>query len=101
MELVRTKNLILQRKQPNNAFANIKKIKNETNVTVRDVVPVKKEEELAIVKHPIQRKMEKNMKQDKNIASIEASKEKSLVKIKPEGGQLRPTVDAATMRRLD
>ena len=100
MELVRTKNLILKRKQPNNAFANIKKIKNETDVTVRHVVPIKKEEELAVVKHPIQRKMEKNIKQDKKIASIEANKEKSLVKIKPEGGQLRSTVDAATVRRL-
>ena len=78
----------------------LKKIKNETDVTVRDVVPIKKEEELAIVKHPIQRKMEKNIKQDKKIASIEANKEKSLVKIKPEGGQLRPIVDAATMRCL-
>ena len=100
MELVRTKNLIRKRKQPNNAFANIKKIKNETDVTVRDVVLIKKEEKLAIVKHPIQRKMENNIKQDKKIASIEANKEKSLVKIKPEGGQLRPTVDAATMRLL-
>ena len=60
MDVVRTKNLILKRKQPNNAFANIKKIKNETDITVRDVVPIKAGgEDLAIVKHPIQRKMEK------------------------------------------
>ena len=55
MDVVRTKNLILKRKQPNNAFANTKKVKNETDVTVRDVVPIKKEgEDVAIVKHPIQ-----------------------------------------------
>ena len=68
MELVRIKNLILKRKQPNNTFANIKKIKNETDVTVRDVVPIKEEEEdskLAIVKHPIQRKMEKKLNKTK------------------------------------
>ena len=39
MEVVRTKNLVLKRKQPNNRLANIKKIKNETDVRVRDVVP--------------------------------------------------------------
>ena len=42
--------------------------------------------------------MEKNMKKDKKIASIETSKD--LVRIKAEGGELRPTVNAATMRRL-
>ena len=38
------------------------------------------------------------MKKDKKIASIETSKD--LVRIKAEDGELRPTVDAATMRRL-
>ena len=36
-------------------------MKTETEVYVRDVVPKKEEDsELALVKHPIQRKMEKN-----------------------------------------
>ena len=54
MNLDRTHNIILKRKNPNNELANIKKIKNETDLRVRDVV-----------KHPIQRKLEKNIKKDK------------------------------------
>ena len=42
MDLVRTKNLLLKRKHPNNKLANIKKMKNETEVYVRDVVPKKR-----------------------------------------------------------
>ena len=54
MNLDRTHNIILKRKNPNNELANIKKIKNETDLRVRDVV-----------KHPIQRKLEKNIKKYK------------------------------------
>ena len=44
--------------------------------------------------------MEKNMQKDKQLARIATSKETAVVKIKPEGEEIRPTVDAATMRRL-
>ena len=40
------------------------------------------------------------MKKDKKIASREAKKETALVKIKSEGGNLWPKVDASAMRRL-
>ena len=43
MDEVRTRNLILKRKIPKNDAVNIKKIKNETKVTVRDVVPLVEE----------------------------------------------------------
>ena len=39
MEEVRTKNLVLKRKHPKNEAVNIKKIKSETEVKVRDVKP--------------------------------------------------------------
>ena len=106
MDLGRTRNIVLKRKQPNNQLANIKKVKNETHVRVRDVVP-KSELELAlptsneIVKHPIQRKLEKNMQKDKKLACIVGSKnnDTALVKIKPEW-EMPATVDISTIRRL-
>ena len=75
----RTHKIILKRRHPNNKLTNIKKIKNETDIRVRDVVP-KEEIELAIptsrelVKHPIQRKLEKNTQKDKKLARIVSSK---------------------------
>ena len=63
MELIRTKNIILKRKNDTlPELGNIKMIKNETDIRVRDVVP--RSENKAIlpysdIKHPIQRKMEK------------------------------------------
>ena len=97
MELGRTCNIILKRKHPNNKLANIKKTKNETDIRVRDVVP-KKEIELAIptsrelVKHPIQRKLEKNMQKDKKLARIVSSKgkETTLARINLNGKGLLP-----------
>ena len=103
MELGRTRNIVLKRKQLNNQLVNIKKVKNEADVRVRDVVP-KSESELAlptsneIVKHPIQRKLEKNMQKDKKLARIVGSKnnEKALVKVKPEW-ETPATVDISTI----
>ena len=43
MDEVRTINLVLKRKIPENDAVNIRKIKNETEVTVRDVVPLVEE----------------------------------------------------------
>ena len=43
MEEVKTKNLVLKRKIPKNEIVNIKKIKNDTEVTVRDVKPLVEE----------------------------------------------------------
>ena len=106
MDLGRTRNIVLKRKQPDNQLANIKKVKNETDVRVRDVVP-KSESELAlptsngIVKHPIQRKLEKNMQKDEKLARIVGSKnnDTALVKSKPEW-EMSATVDISTIRRL-
>ena len=106
MDLSRTPNIVLKRKQPNNQLANIKKVKNETDVRVRDVLP-KSESELAlptsneIVKYPIQRKLAKNMQKDKKLARTVGSKNKdtALVKIKPEW-EMPATIDISTIRRL-
>ena len=43
MEEVKTKNLVLKRKIPKNEIVNIKKIRNDTKVTVRDVKPLVEE----------------------------------------------------------
>ena len=87
MEVVRTKNIVLKRKNPNNEIARVKKRKNETNITVRDVVPVQ---------HPIYRRLQKNV--NKNLKQAENST-KALVKIKTEDA-LPPSVDISTMERL-
>ena len=81
MNLDRTHNIILKRKNPNNELANIKKIKNETDLRVRDVV-----------KHPIQRKLEKKIKKT---AEILIGKSTS--------GMIKSglaSVDISTMKRL-
>ena len=67
MEVVRTKNIILKRKNPEkNQFGNVKMIKSEpASITVRDVVPYSSETAVVPyenIKHPIQRKMEKKFK---------------------------------------
>ena len=59
MEAVKTRNIVLKRKYPEeNQFDNIKMIKNESaNITVRDVVPYSSETTVVSyenVKHPIQ-----------------------------------------------
>ena len=74
MELVRTKNLILKRKNNSDiGLANIKMIKNDTDIRVRDVVPYADSEAIppyGDIKHPIQRKMEKDIKNAKKQARL-------------------------------
>ena len=88
MEVIRTKNIVLKRKNTNNEIANVKKRKTETNVTVRGVVPVQ---------HPIYRRLQKilnkNLKQAKQIVT------KELVRIKTDD-EIPPTVDISTINRL-
>ena len=52
MEVIKTKSIVLKRKNPNNEIAKVKKRKNDTDVLVRDAVPIQ---------HPIYRRLEKNL----------------------------------------
>ena len=80
MEEVKTKNLVLKRKQPKNEAVNIKKIKSETEVKVRDVKP-----DIITISDD-----------DDDDAKPDV---KPKIRIKPEPGNM-PAVDANTMRRL-
>ena len=80
MEEVKTKNLVLKRKQPKNEAVSIKKIKSETEVKVRDVKP-----DIITISDD-----------DGDDAKPDV---KLKTRIKPEPGNM-PAVDANTMRRL-
>ena len=88
MEVIRTKNIVLKRKNTNNEIANVKKRKTETNVTVRGVVPVQ---------HPIYRRLQKIL--NKNLKQAKQSVTKELVRIKTDD-EIPPTVDISTINRL-
>ena len=71
MEVVGTKNLILKRKNDfsDSNLANIKMIKNDTDIRVRDVAPSSNSDAIlpyVDIKHPIQRKMERTLKMPRN-----------------------------------
>ena len=88
MEVIRTKNIVLKRKSPNNEIA---KIKNETDVQVRDVVPVE---------HPIYRRLQKNLNKDqKQVKNSLKNNSKALVRIKTEG-EIPASIDISTIERL-
>ena len=107
---VGTRNLVLKRKTNNNEIARIKKIRNDSDILVRDVKPLDlKPSDLTValplstelIKHPIQRKLEKNLKKDQKMARMVSSK--ALVKVKNEvklENTLPARVDISTMRRL-
>ena len=117
MEVVRTKDIILKRKNLNNLpeIGNVKMIKNEpANVTVRDVVPYSSSETAIVpygssnIKHPIQRRMEKSLSSARKQARIVRSKQIDLTtlnnvddtpRIKGEWDSM-PTVYITTMNRL-
>ena len=113
MEVVRTKNVILKRKNDSGdmEFANIKMIKNDTDFRVRDVVPYSDTKTIlpyGDIKHPIQRKMERDIKNAKKQAHLVKSRAIDLTslddvdskpRIKGEWDQLQ-TVDMATMNRF-
>ena len=117
MEVVRTKNIILKRKNPNNLpeIGNVKMIKNEpANVTVRDVASYSNGEAAIVpygssnIKHPIQRRMEKSLSSTRKQARIVRSKQIDLTtlndvddapRVKGEWDNM-PTVDISTMNRL-
>ena len=113
MEIVRTKNLIFKRKNDsgNMEFTNIKMIKNVTDIKVRDVVPYSDTKTIlpyGDIKHPIQRKMERDIKNFKKQARLVKCRAIDLTSLddvdnKPgitgEWDQL-PTVDMATMNRF-
>ena len=72
-DIISTKNILLKRKQPLLPIAQIKKIKNETDISITNSI-----------KHSIFRKMEKEKKATDRLAKI-LSKEKPLeIKIKEE-----------------
>ena len=112
MELVGTCNLVLKRKQANNETGKIKKIRNETDILVKDVKPDVKPQELTValppstevVKHPIYRKLGKNLKKDQKVAKIVSSR--ALVKVKDEivkkenENNMPASVDISTIRLL-
>ena len=120
-DVVSTRNIVLKRKQPNNEMGQIKKIKDETNISVRDVpenndlvVALPKSED--VIKHPIFRKMEKDKNKTDKLAKIlstcrpivinleddlpalEASP--TLRAIKPPEPDILANVDVSTMKRL-
>ena len=109
MEVVKTKNIVLKRKNPEkNQFGNVKIIKNESaSITVRDVVPYSSETAVVSyenIKHPIQRKMEKNLKDAEKQARIVRGKidltKTNLpeeVRIKSEWSGV-PTIDINTIK---
>ena len=111
MEVVKTKNIVLKRKNPEkNQFGNVKIIKNESaSITVRDVVPYSSETAVVSyenIKHPIQRKMEKNLKDAEKQARIVRGKidltKTNLpeeVRIKSEWSGV-PTIDINTIKRM-
>ena len=113
MEVVRTKNLVLKRKNDSGdmEFANIKMIKNDTDIRVRDVVPYSDTKTIlpyGDIKHPIQRKMERDIKNAKKQARLVKSRAIDLTSLDDVDNKLRikgdwdqlPTVDMATMNRF-
>ena len=114
-DITSTKNILLKRKQPDLSAAEIKKIKNETDISI-----------INTIKHPIFRKMEKEKKETDILTKI-LSKGKPLeIRIKdeflaiedspslpaleaaptlptlmdPSASRPPPSVDANTMRRM-
>ena len=117
MEVVRTKDIILKRKNLNNLpeIGNVKMIKNEpANVTVRDVAPYSSSETAIVpygssnIKHPIQRRMEKSLSSARKQARIVRSKQIDLTTLNNVDNTPRingewdsiPTVYITTMNRL-
>ena len=99
-DVISTRNIVIKRKQPDISIGEIKKIKANTDISV---------------KHPIFRKMEKNKKMDEKLAkilkgkAIEINIKDELLEIEdaptlpalmpPPSGPLA-TVDAETMQRI-
>ena len=90
MEVIKTKNIVLKRKNPNNEIAKVKKRKNDTDVLVRDVVPIQ---------HPIYRRLEKNLHKGKKEANKNKNNSMALVRLKTED-ETAASVDISTIERL-
>ena len=120
-DVLSTRNIVLKRKQPNNEIAQIKKIKEETDILVRDVpenndlvVALPKLEYL--IKHPIFRKMEKDKNRTDEIAKILSTRKPIVINagddlpaieapptlraIRPPEPEILANVDVSTMKRL-
>ena len=72
-DIISTRNIVLQRKQPDLAVAQIKKTKNETDISITD-----------IIKHPIFRKMEKEKKSTDRLTRILSQGKPLEIRIKDE-----------------
>ena len=66
-DVISTRNIVVKRKQPDISIGQIKKVKNETNISI---------------KHPIFRKMEKQKKADERLAKAIASAKPLEIKMK-------------------
>ena len=71
--IISTRNIVLKRKQPDLAVAQIKKTKNETDISITD-----------IIKHPIFRKMEKEKKSTNRLTRILSQGKPLEIRIKDE-----------------
>ena len=72
-DMISTKNILLKRKQPNLPVAQIKKIKNETDISITNTI-----------KHPIFRKMEKEKKATDRLTRILSQGKPLEIRIKDE-----------------
>ena len=72
-DIISTRNIVLKRKQPDLAVAQIKKTKNETDISITD-----------IIKHPIFRKMEKENKSTDRLTRILSQGKPLEIRIKDE-----------------
>ena len=72
-DIISTRNIVLKRKQPDLAVAQIKKTKNETDIPITD-----------IIKHPIFRKMEKEKKSTDRLTRILSQGKPLEIRIKDE-----------------
>ena len=72
-DIISTKNILLKRKQPNRPVAQIKKTKNETDISITNTI-----------KHPIFRKMEKEKKATDRLTRIISQGKPLEIRIKDE-----------------
>ena len=72
-DIISTKNILLKRKQPDRPIAQIKKIKNETDISITNTI-----------KHPIFKKMEKEKKATNRLTRILSQGKPLEIRIKDE-----------------
>ena len=99
MEVVLTKNLILKRKNDSSDsnLANVKMIKNDTDIRVRDIVPSSNSDAILPyidIKHPIQRKMERDIKNAKKQARLFKSRQIDLTSL--DDADMKPRINGTS-----